>query len=322
MAVRKSGDRWVVEFMFRGIRVFRRLPAGQGKQSAQTLESKLRNQIFDSVDLGKLPDPPLEKVIREATKGRDAKAQSHINAVLSAIPADARLSQVGAIGDHLVSSWPDLSPGTVNRRLSVLKTSAKYAFRKKWTRTNLSAEVALLPEPRYIRREVSGDAAGRLLKAARTRREKALVLGGVYTGMRLSELLKFNPRKDIQDGAMRVRDSKNGEDRLIPIPEALEPYFDQFPMTSGWRNVYRSWERTRDRAGVQIRFHDLRHFFGTALAEGGFHPKIIAELMGHKSTKTTERYTHPGLEKKREAMGAVTSKLQRGQKAKPRKRGS
>lgn len=307
MAVRKSGDRWIVEFMFRGVRIFRRLPEGRGKQDAQTLESKLRNQIFDSVDLGKLPDPPLTRVIEEWAKGKDKKAQSHINAVIAQV-GDFQLSQVGEARDKLVAAWPDLSAGTVNRRISVLKASAKFAFRKKWTRHNLSADAPMLTEPRYLRREVSGDTAQALIEAAGTRRAQALILGAIHTGLRLSELLRFDPKRDIQDGAMKVK-GKNGEDRLVPVPKALEPYLDQFPMRSGWRNVYRGWLSARKKAGVSIRFHDLRHFFGTTLAEAHFHPKTISELMGHKSLQTTMRYTHPSLEKKREAMGAINARL-------------
>lgn len=322
MAVRKSGDRWVVEFMFRGIRVFRRLPAGRTKGDAQALESKLRNQIFDSVDLGKLPDPPLERVIREWAKGKDTKTQSHIAAALAAAPEGALLSEVVGVAERIASNPQGLAAGTLNRRISVLKASAKYAFRKKWTTRNLSADIEMVPEPRYLRREVSGDTAQRLIEAAGTRRAQALILGAIHTGMRLSELLKWDPKKDIQDGAMRVRDSKNGEDRLVPVPRALEPYLDQFPMRAGWRNVYRGWERAREKAGVNIRFHDLRHFFGTALGEQDYHPKTIAELMGHKSLATTMRYIHPSLAKKREAMGAITAKLHQAKKKEPRKKGS
>jgi len=306
VAVRKEGDRYIVEFMFRGVRVFKRLPAGRSRGDGKTLESRLRNQIFDSVDLGKLPDPPLERVVREWAKGKSKKQQSHVNAVLEQIDGET-LSQVVVVRDRL-AALPQ-SAGTKNRRISVLKAAAKWAFRKKWTARNLSADIELLQEPRYIRREVSTDTAQKLIGAATTRRAKALILGAIHTGMRLSELLKFDPDKDIQDGAIRVRETKNGEDRLIPLPDALKPYLGEFPMKSGWRNVYRSWERTRERAGVQIRFHDLRHYVGTSLAEAGEHPKIISELLGHKSGATTARYIHPSLQKKREVMGRFTAKL-------------
>lgn len=317
MAVRKLGDQWVVEFMFRGIRTFRRLPRGRGKQDAQALESKLRNQIFDSVDLGKLPDPPLERVIREWGRKKDAKTKGHLNAVLGALPRGAKLSEIGRVRDHLVLLWEELAPGTVNRRISVLKASAKFAFRKNWTRTNLSADAPLLQEPSYIRREITSDMIDKLLEAATTPRAKALIAGAVYTGMRLSEVLRIDP-KAIEDDALRVL-GKNGDERLVPIPEALKPHLAQFPMTAGWRNVYRGFLRARERAGLRLRFHDLRHHAATVMAEAGYHPLVIADILGHRSLQTTRKYTHPSLQAKREALGAITSRLHQDTKRKAKK---
>lgn len=318
MAVRKIGEQWVVEFMFRGIRTFKRLPKGRTKQDAQALESRIRNQIFDSVDLGRLPDPPLERVIREWGKKKDEKTKAHMNAVLGALPKDSKLSEVGQIRDHLVLLWEELAPGTVNRRISILKATAKYAFRKKWTRSNLSAECPLLPEPRYVRREVTADMLDKLLEAATTPRARALIAGAAFTGMRLSEVLRIDPAKDIEGNALRVA-GKNGEDRLVPIPKALKPHLAQFPMTAGWRNVYRGFLRARERAGLQLRFHDLRHLAATLMAEAGHHPLVIADVLGHKSLQTTRKYTHPSIESKREALGAITSGLQQAKRKAARK---
>lgn len=324
MAVRKSGDQWIVEFMFRGQRIFRRLPEGRTKQDAQALESRLRTQIFDAVDLGKLPDPLLSKVI-EARGWKDDKAKSHVAAVLEHV-GEFKLSQAREARDALVRAWPGLAPGTLNRRISVIKAACKYAFRQRWTRTNLSAEVEMLPEPSYIRREVHPDMAHRLIQAASTARAKALIAGSAFTGMRLSEVLKFDPKRDIQDGAIRVRDTKNGEDRLIPILPDLEPHLGQFPMRSNWRNVYRGFERARERTGLEIRFHDLRHMAATAMINAGVPDRIVADILGHKTTQTTRKYTHPSLEAKRAALGAITAELHQGGarkgKKKPRNRGS
>lgn len=307
--------------MFRGVRVFRRLPAGRTKADAQALESKLRNQIFDSVDLGKLPDPPLNRVIEEWAKGKDAKTQSHVAAVLANMPASAKLSEIQSVRDQLVTVWADLAPGTVNRRISVLKATAKAAFRKKWTTRNLSAELELLPEPRYTRREVHPDMAFRLIQAASTPRAKALIAMSAFTGMRLSEVLRFDPARDIEGDAIRVY-GKGGYQRLVPIVPALKPHLGQFPIKSGWRNVYRGFERAREKAGLTIRYHDLRHMVATAMVNAGENLRVVQEILGHQSMQTTRKYTHPDMASKRKALGAITSELHRGGKKKPRKRGS
>ena len=42
--------------------------------------------------------------------------------------------------------------------------------------------------------------------------------------------------------------------------------------------------------GTKLRFHDLRHFFGTWLHREGVTLGIVGELLGHKDRSTTDRY--------------------------------
>jgi integrase len=48
--------------------------------------------------------------------------------------------------------------------------------------------------------------------------------------------------------------------------------------------------------------HDLRHLFSSRAQEAGMNPLIVQDLLGHTTLDMTRRYTHLGLDAKREAM--------------------
>ncbi len=55
----------------------------------------------------------------------------------------------------------------------------------------------------------------------------------------------------------------------------------------------RRFERARDAAGLEpLRFHDLRHTYGSLLVAGGIDLASVKAAMGHSRITTTERYLH------------------------------
>jgi integrase len=76
-------------------------------------------------------------------------------------------------------------------------------------------------------------------------------------------------------------------------PKTGGPYTD---LKNGFGNACRL-------AGITgLRWHDLRHTFGTRLAKDGNSEAAIMELMGHTSGSTTRRYTHATERAKRTAV--------------------
>lgn len=129
-------------------------------------------------------------------------------------------------------------------------------------------------------------------------------------GLRRNEVLNLRPG-DIDGKRMviMVRSGKGNKDRYTILSEKLlkelREYYLQwrpkqylFEGQTGSRysaeSVAKIVKEASKRAGIQKRVtpHMLRHSFATHLLEGGTDLRYIQVLLGHKSSKTTEIYTH------------------------------
>jgi len=67
-----------------------------------------------------------------------------------------------------------------------------------------------------------------------------------------------------------------------------------------------AWNTACRKAGItNLRFHDLRHTFGTRAVDNGASIAAVQKVMGHKSIETTMQYVHATDEGKRRAVEAV-----------------
>ena len=67
--------------------------------------------------------------------------------------------------------------------------------------------------------------------------------------------------------------------------------------------IWRAYKKVVISLGYpKLRFHDLRHAFGSYLAENNVHVKTSMKLMGHANESQTLAYTHVSDQMKREAM--------------------
>lgn len=97
--------------------------------------------------------------------------------------------------------------------------------------------------------------------------------------------------------------------RWAKVDESLVADSPVFPSLKNPRkplvNLQKYWEIAREAAGDNMRWRDWRHQCGTYLAMSGMNAFMIADVLGHTSTLTTQRYVHMTTESKREALRTV-----------------
>jgi integrase/recombinase XerD len=138
------------------------------------------------------------------------------------------------------------------------------------------------------------------------------ILSLVYgCGLRRSEVITLEPQDIDRDRMLlSIRQSKGFKDRVVPISVKLVAMIDFY--VSRYRPVKYLFEGQRqgsrysaasiekvfrmavEKAGIRksITLHGLRHSYATHLLEAGTDLRYIQELLGHKSSRTTEIYTH------------------------------
>ena len=90
-----------------------------------------------------------------------------------------------------------------------------------------------------------------------------------------------------------------GIERKNPNTDRIDP---SKPITS-WRS---SWRAALTRAGLRLRFHDLRHTAITNLSESpDVSEQTIMSIAGHLSRRMLEHYSHIRLQAKRRALDAI-----------------
>lgn len=144
------------------------------------------------------------------------------------------------------------------------------------------------------------------------------------TGCRLNEIM--SARRDWIDMERRLLllpDSKVGQ-RRIPLPahaidiiSAMPPHKWLIPGKIGGSHMtqpHTAWDRVVEHAGLppETRIHDLRHTAGSIGHRSGLSQRQIAELLGHASLATTERYLHGFVEDRQSAVDLVANNIATG----------
>jgi integrase len=159
-----------------------------------------------------------------------------------------------------------------------------------------------------------------LVRAAVSEQDGAIFLTAAFTGLRMGELLALHWRDvDFAGQTIRVRGSyylgqlttpKSGKVRAVPMAPDVASALARLAQREHWTRdddlvfpgeaggyldgsaLRRRYKTALAAAGLRpLRFHDLRHTFGTRMI-GKADIRRVQEWMGHADIQTTMRYLH------------------------------
>jgi integrase/recombinase XerD len=194
-----------------------------------------------------------------------------------------------------------------NQLISSVKKFYSHIYRK-----TIDPGSIMRPRPRHHLPNVLGKEEVKKILSVIANEKHRVMLSLIYAcGLRRSELIQIIPR-DIERsrGLLRIRQAKGFKDRIVPVSERtlemIDSYVDHYRpdrylfegQRAGERYSTSSLEKILKnacaKAGINkpVTLHWLRHSYATHLLESGTDLRYIQELLGHKSSKTTEIYTH------------------------------
>jgi len=310
--VRKRGKSWNAQVRVSGWRSFTK--SFKSKSDAiswiEETENKLRSSNKPRVNVGEITlRDLLQKYgseVSSSLKGSDREL-CKLNMLSRHSIADNKL--VNLTRKHFEylrdERLQKVKSGTVHAELMLFRRVFKTAINK-WGYGLLSnpTEHLQLPPPHKSRkRRLVGDEKERILAAASSQRNiyiASIIEFAIETGMRRSEILKLRWFDvDLENGFASLYDTKNGEDRRVPLTrrciEVLQtvPHSNEqvFPISATCLRL--AWNRARKKACItNLRFHDLRHEAVSRFFEMGMSVPEVALISGHKDVRQLFRYTH------------------------------
>ena len=246
-------------------------------------------------------------------------AREHVKGALGHASADAVEAYVAGL------SRRGLSPATARRRISALRQFYRFLLQENVRSDDPTSRLDAPKRARTLPKTLSVDEIERLIAAAESARDKAIIELLYGAGMRVSELVSLPLRAAPRPGQEHmIIEGKGGKERLValgrPALKALEAHLAAragllpkpeaqrekaarwlFPSSSAAdgkltrRRVAQVLEAAAVKAGIdptRVSPHVLRHAFATHLVEGGADLRTVQTLLGHADIATTQIYTH------------------------------
>ncbi|MGE5504453.1 MAG: integrase [Actinomycetota bacterium] len=322
----KRGDNWQAKVRRKGY------PPLSRTFDTKVLAERWARQIEGEMDRGCFVDPTeannttldaaLERYGREVTPHKKGIAQEEVRIRFWRRDPLARFSLANLKPSDL-AKWRDAKlkagtgPTTVRNYLALISHLYTVAI-KEWGMTSLGNPIEKIKMPSAAKardRRLVDKEEERLLKACDASKctwLAPIVRVALETAMRQGELLKLQwADVDLARRVAKLHDTKNGDDREVPLSTAAVAELKKLPRSLDGRvfPVTREVLDTYFRKAVtaaeikNLKFHDLRHEATSRLFELGLNPMEAAAITGHKTLQMLKRYTHLRAEDLAEKLG-------------------
>lgn len=221
------------------------------------------------------------------------------------------LSELEEVGMRWLQSKRDtLAPKTTTRRLTSLKAFAA------WTGSPRAFSEFIPPtpgKPRPKPLKERFDGVRLMIEAAGTEDMKVIIALCGFAGLRINEALTIVPANvHLRDRVLTIR-GKGDKERTVPMSDELVEVIigtvvrrltEPVLVVMADRVAREKITRIAKRVGLigNVSSHHLRATFATQLMEDTHDLRLVQELLGHASSRTTEAYTEVTMDRQRKAV--------------------
>lgn len=321
---RHASGRWYYQFdrviAGRRFRSNKLLPKGWSRAEAQAFDQRETARLYKAATGGGGTEPLIEDAVllyleqhaptlknRTDIEGALALLMPwYAGKVMSELPTVAREYPQQAKGEN----GQPLNPATVRNRLAYLRAACRWAWKHHDMGEHDPAERMVLPKVKnarqvYLtRRDMLRIARHMGLTYARD-----VIRVAFYTGMRVSEILSADARRDGDGWALSIPDSKNGQPRKVPVhPKVAHLVRSHWPPRLTVWTASKAFKAAAHAVGLgHARLHDLRHSAASEMVNAGVDLYTVGGVLGHKSAASTARYAHLAQERLRAAVRRIGS---------------
>lgn len=327
--LRFADGKWYLDFTFRGKRI--RQFGGFTKEQARIALAKIRvdrlNKKLGIILPGDGDPIPFEGFaieFLELYSKQNKRSWQRDESSLKNLRPFFRGFNLQDVGPENVERYKakrrtEVSPGTVNREISCLKTMFNQAVSWGKLETNPLRAVKKLRENPPKERILSRDEARRLMECAAPGLLPFLTIA-LNTGMRRGEILSLRwADADLAKCYINITDgnSKSGKGRKVPMNRQVYETLRALPRVSEFvfynpetkthvLDMKTAFHSACRAVGINgLRVHDLRHTAASWMVESGIDLATVSKILGHSTIQMTMRYTHPTPENMRQAVNKL-----------------